>query len=223
MGNTERLSQPLSLTAFPTPDAARGGVVLLVEQLRAYLLGSARAESRLQPHSSHTCWSAHLSLHNERQALTTEVPSVDDASGGHLDHTQLTRQHRLDMCFVLLMLLCCYNSCDSLTVRCPPQRWACRSSRRARSPLFNDANFFPRHPHLSHAVNLPLTLVTSCLLNTNQFSVIMPVELAIPQPASSGHPPLYRSPRLELKYSTALMHLRIETCRVGFSISPLGW
>lgn len=143
----------------------------------------------------------------------------------HLETTLTTHtKHWPDMCFVLLMLLCAYFSSDSKTVRCLLQCWACNSSLHARSLLFNDVNVFPRQPHISRAVNLPLTLVARCLLNTNQFSVIKPVETAIPQPASAGYPPLYRSPHFELKYSIALMLLRLKPAGLDFQLPPPpGW
>lgn len=71
-----------------------------------------------------------------------------------------------------------------------------------------------------HFVSLPLTLEASCLLNMNQFSVIKPMEMAIPQPASAGYPLLYRSPRLELKYSLVLMLLRLKPAGLDFQFPP---
>lgn len=56
----------------------------------------------------------------------------------------------------------------------------------------------------------------------NQFSVIKPVEMAIPQPASAGYPLLYCSPRLELKYSLVLMLLRLKPAGLDFQFPTPG-
>lgn len=44
--------------------------------------------------------------------------------------------------------------------------------------------------------------------------------MAVPQPASAGYPPLYRSPRFELKYSMALMLLRLKPAGLDFQFPP---